>query len=275
MIITFLFWNINNRPIESLITNLALMHEVDVIMLAECDILPDTMLSLLNQDIGDLYDHAPGRFCEKIKIYTRFPRRFIPAIYEEERLTIRHLRLPDTIDILLSVTHYPSKRYLSDRDQEHGCIKLSMSIKEIEKDIGHSRTVLVGDMNMNPFEGGVISANGLHGTMSQLIARRKERIVEDEKYPFFYNPMWNLLGDANSQTPGTYYYQSSNYTSLFWYVFDQVLIRPDLLDNFDIQNLKVLTSDGNISFLSENGIPDTKVASDHLPLLFRLDLPIL
>jgi len=84
--------------------------------------------------------------------------------------------------------------------------------------------------------------------------------------------MWNLLGDVNSETPGTFYYYNKEPVNLFWYMLDQVLIRPDLLDNFNAHELKILTSDGVSSFLSEDGIPDDRVASDHLPLLFKLDL---
>lgn len=37
----------------------------------------------------------------------------------------------------------------------------------MEEKIGHKCTVLVGDLNMNPFETGLIAANGLHATVSK------------------------------------------------------------------------------------------------------------
>lgn len=55
-------------------------------------------------------------------------------------------------------------------------------------------------------------------------------------------------------------------------MFDQVLIRPDLLEAFDNKDLMILTSDGVTSFISRQGLPDSTVASDHLPLLFKLML---
>ena len=58
-----------------------------------------------------MYYYVPSIMCEKIKIFTRFSDEFMPAVYEEDRLTIRHLRLPEAIDILLSVIHFPSKNY--------------------------------------------------------------------------------------------------------------------------------------------------------------------
>ena len=210
--------------------------------------------------------------CEKIKIFTRFSDEFMPAVYEEDRLTIRHLRLPEAIDILLSVIHFPSKNYWNESSQAAECYRLSQIIRSEEERIAHSRSILVGDLNMSPFEDGIINANGLHGVMSKNIAQEKIRMINKRKYPFFYNPMWNLLGDDNSESPGTYYYRRAEHNILFWYMFDQVLIRPDLLDNFNSQDLKILTSDGNISFLTINGIPDKKVVSDHLPIFFKLNL---
>ena len=58
----------------------------------------------------------------------------------------------------------------------------------------------------------------------------------------------------------------------FWNIFDQVLIRPDLLDLFRNEDLSILSNDGVESFLTERGLPDKTVASDHLPIIFKLDL---
>jgi len=273
---TFLFWNINRRPIQSIIRKLALKHQVDVIMLAECEIQPGTMLSILNQDTNILYDYAPDDNCKKIDIYTRFSSECIVTIddplSEIDRLTMRHLKIPGLTDILLLVTHFVSKDNWTDSSQSFEWYRFSKKIEWAERVIGHSRTILVGDLNTSPFESGVISAGGLHGTMSRIIANKKKRIVQGKEYPFFYNPMWNFLGDFNSNPPGTYYYPNAEHEALFWHVFDQVLIRPDLLNRFSNEDLKILTSDGETSFLNESGIPDKNVASDHLPLLFRLDL---
>ncbi len=130
---------------------------------------------------------------------------------------------------------------------------------------------LFGDLNMNPFEGGVVSAMGLHGVMCRSIAQERTRKVQNYDYLYFYNPMWNILGDTSPGPPGTYYFRDSRLRSFFWNTFDQVLVRPDLIDRFPSEELKVLEDDGSISFLKK-GLPDKSVASDHLPILFRLHL---
>jgi len=81
------------------------------------------------------------------------------------------------------------------------CTNLSNAIVEEERKAGHSRTILVGDLNMNPFEKGVIAAAGLHAVASRRIAERIERTVQGRSYPFFYNPMWGLLETRRSGPP--------------------------------------------------------------------------
>ena len=209
---------------------------------------------------------------QRFEIFTRFSSRFIPAVDETDRLTIRHLKLPGLTDVLLAVTHFISKMHWSEHDQGLECGPLAESIRKTEARVGHSRTILVGDFNMNPFEFGVVSAGGLHAVMSRRDAEREERIVQSKRYPFFYNPMWSLLGDASIGPPGTYYYDDSAHKVLFWNMFDQVLVRPALLDRFNNTDLEVITDDGNTSFLNPKGLPDSKLVSDHLPIFFGLQL---
>ncbi len=165
-----------------------------------------------------------------------------------------------------------SKLHWKPQDQASYCGIISRSIAEAESGVGHMNTVFVGDFNMNPFEEGVIGAFGFHAVMSRTIAKKQKRTVKRIKYPFFYNPMWNLFGDKTGGPLGTYYRWGSNPIEYFWHIFDQVLIRPDLLERFHDGDLEIVTSDGTNSFIFHDGIPDTNNASDHLPLVFKLSL---
>ena len=102
---------------------------------------------------------------------------------------------------------------------------------------------------MNPFEPGVVAAGGLHAVMSREVASRQSRTVQGRDYRFFYNPMWNHFGDANSPTAGSYFYNASEHVSYFWNLFDQVLIRPELAAPFDPDSLSIVTSAGSRSLV--------------------------
>jgi len=168
--------------------------------------------------------------------------------------------------------HLESKLHRSDSHRWGKARDVSAKIRQVESERGISRTVLVGDLNMNPFDMGAIVADGLHAVMTRAIARKKDRRIGEDVYPFFYNPMWGRFGDTTKGPPGTYYATTSSRDEYFWHTFDQVLIRPDLIDSFDEAKLQVLTDCGSIKFLRESGIPDDSRASDHLPLLFDLEI---
>ncbi len=252
--------------------NLARRHEIDVIMLAECEIAAPDLLMELNK-VGSEYHYVPQIGCSKIRLFTRFPGDFVPAVYEEERLTVRHLQLPGSTDILLAAIHFPSKLYWSAESQAFECARLANSLRQVEGSVGHSRTVLVGDLNMNPFEAGIVGAYGLHAVMTRGVARNHSRVVQGREYPYFYNPMWSFFGDNSPGPPGTHYYYGSEHVVFFWNMFDQVMLRPDLLDRFDKASLEILESDGDAQFLTKRSeIPNKTGASDHLPIIFALDL---
>jgi hypothetical protein len=48
--LTFLFWNIAKRPIGDLVAALAEIHQVDVLLLAECSLTPAALLGVLNSE---------------------------------------------------------------------------------------------------------------------------------------------------------------------------------------------------------------------------------
>jgi hypothetical protein len=178
--ITFLFWNLNQKSLEGRVASLAEKHEIDIVILAECSISPQTMIDALHQRTGRQFI-LPSSACEKIVIYTGFPENFLDARQEGKRFTIRRLALPGLDEILIVATHFPSKLHWSREDQVLECANLSEEIRLAEQNAGHSRTLLVGDLNMNPFEDGVVGAKGLHGVMTRQIAAKQTRIVQDRE----------------------------------------------------------------------------------------------
>ena len=123
---------------------------------------------------------------------------------------------------------------------------------------------------MNPFDHGLVLAQAFGAVMTRDLASAGERIVATRNYRLFYNPMWGYLGDSFSAPPGTYYYSASNPLTYYWNVFDQVLLRPGLM--YTLTELQILGTDGQTSLLTKTGKPRKSEVSDHLPILFRLDI---
>ena len=248
-------------------------YEVDVIILAENTTSSAKIVSTLNTYSSVSYEYAPVLGCRKLELFTRFPSNRLNTVLEDERLTARLLVLPRAVQsILLVALHFPSKTYMDEEDQTALVPIYVDLVNQAEKAIGHQRSLLIGDFNMNPYERGLVSATGFNGVMSRAIADKGSRTVQGREWSFFYNPMWGLFGDRTPGPPGTYYYAGTGPASYYWHIFDQVLIRPALYQLCGNIDVEILDSDGHAQFLLPNGAPNTKVYSDHLPLLVRIEI---
>lgn len=269
--ISFLFWNLNGKDLEDRVVRLVEHLDVRVLMLAECGKSPQGLLDLLNGSSQGVW-HYPESASARIKVLTRFPPQTMKVVFEDsaDRISIRRLITPNSPEILLAVLHFPSKVNWSHSDQLTQAFQIAQQIRRIEADYGHERTLLTGDLNMNPFDEGMVAANAFHAVMTQEVASRETRTVLAENHPFFYNPMWGCLGDRTSGPPGTHYFGGSTQIVYFWNTFDQVLLRPALMSRMG--RLEILTTDGVEVLLTGGGLPDAETGSDHLPLFFELDL---
>jgi hypothetical protein len=269
--LTLLFWNLKgSRP--DILANLVRRHAVDILMLAECPLSAASVLGALNQQTSDFFYAASE--CPKIAIYTRFSEQYLLHQDNGADFTIKRLVLPNRPDLLLCVVHFPSKLRQERIDQTMFAVNFSEILTRAEETVNHTRTVLVGDFNMNPYEDGLVTSKGLHAVMTREIARRPPRRVKFESNLFFYNPMWNHFGEKGEGHAGTYYYSSTKTRADFWNIYDQVLLRADLLPYFLNEDLEILHRDvdANVSFLTQKGFPDKDAVSDHLPILFRLHI---
>jgi hypothetical protein len=272
MIVSFLFWNVNRRPLERRIARLTSANDVDVLMLAECDTELGLVLDALNSS-------AQGKYClprsasERIRVFTRFPESSLIDVFNSplDRLTIRRLKVDGSTDILLSVLHFQSQATWAQADQILEATTIATDIARVEQRVFHRRTILVGDMNMNPFHPGLVGAQALNAVMTRRLAGMVERTVAGRSYPCFYNPMWGFFGDRTLGPAGTFFHRSSAPTNQYWHIFDRLLVRPELVDT--IQHVEILDTDGELPLVTKHsGRPAKSTSSDHLPVFFRLDL---
>jgi len=267
----FLFWNLHRRPLQHLVAELAHDHRIDVLMLSECSILSADLLIALNSREGFRYSlsFSPNK---DLPIYAQLPQRSLKPIQDTGQLSIREISPPIGESVLLVIVHLPSKLRQTEVDQALLATRWIRVINNAEQKVGHDRTLVVGDLNMNPFDIGVVGSEGFHAVMDRRVAERAQRKVQGEERRFFYNPMWGHLGDGSPGPPGTYYYNSSTPLNYFWHTLDQVLLRPALIKRFNNEDLRVVTATRSTELLTDSGRPDQDVGSDHLPIIFNLDL---
>jgi hypothetical protein len=261
------------KPIANLLRALIDEHEPDILILAECTVALPSLLTTINSQANRIYT-IPFNNSTRLVFLSALPSSSFQSLADEGGIAIRRVFPPLGEDLILAGLHLGSKLYLSNQDQSELAIRLRIVIEETERRVGHQRTIVIGDLNMDPFERGLMSSESLHAVMDRQVAERQSRIVHGQERHFFYNPMWGRLGDMTIGPPGTYYHESPSVTAYFWHTFDQVLIRPSLLPRFREQNLKVLTVAGATSLIyttgSKTGRPDKRLASDHLPLFLTI-----
>ncbi len=271
--LSILFWNLNKKDLNQELAQICLQRDVDIIIIAEAQNLNfNALLTTLNSSSVQYYNANTFSLSSKIYFITKFDPIYVNPIYEDEadRFSIRKLTLPKTREIIIGGVHLLDQKNYSKASRLAYAIDVKHQIEEIEDSENINSTILVGDFNMNPFEDGMMQANGFNATLSRSIASRKPRKILGKTFSYFYNPSWSLMGDLSSTPAGTYYYNKAGFDPFYWNMFDQVIIRESLTTNFDNNSYEIIDNFGTHSLLSKSGLPNRIQYSDHLPIFFKL-----
>ncbi|MBI4663054.1 MAG: endonuclease/exonuclease/phosphatase family protein [Verrucomicrobia bacterium] len=198
--LTFIFWNTNGQRVGNILSELAIHHQADVLMLAECDFRDGEIVQDLNSSGVD-FSYCPANVPSRLALFVRFPRKYVEPRFDSGHVTVRALHFPGCDEVLLAIVHLSSQLYLKEHEQTSEAIVVSSDIRRIEEEAGHMRTVVVGDFNLNPFSKGLTVANAFNAVQSRRIAKKRKRTVSGKNYPFFFNPMWNGIPNVSDHLP--------------------------------------------------------------------------
>lgn len=245
-----------------MISELVAENNIDIIALAEYEDDIADLKELLKNEYSICINHYYSN-CDRIKLFGVL--NDVEARFDSDHYTIQIIREK----YILCCVHLNSKIYSDHKEYREILIEqLMREIQNIEKDLNNDNTIIVGDFNLNPYDSSCISARYFHGIPIYEETKRKTRVIAGSEYSMFYNPMWRLLGDE-SQPYGTYYYNSNTTENTYWNIYDQVIIRPTLRDEFVDESLKIITETNSKYLLDTNGHPDKNI-SDHLPIVFEI-----
>ena len=236
-----LLWNVNKKNLSQEINDLVNSHNINLLIIIEFGDYEEVILKNL-QSLNNDFLCISNKIFDKARIFTSINELNIEEIYGHSRYGLYHLVHNSFNDLLMGVVHFPSKLNWGDSDDHSGlCTSLREDLELKELELEHSRTFILGDFNMNPFEKGLLSAVGLNNTSSREIALVGERQVLTKPFKYFYNPMWNFFGEfSKGSVSGTHYFDTYKYINLHWNIYDQILLRPDIIDLFDENNLDIL-----------------------------------
>ena len=306
----FLFWNVGDRTAENpdlptLVSRLGATYLPDLIVLFEAGNAWDSknqdvknrtrdLGTTLCRDLSSVGKENYGQVDIQIRgglLLTSLPNRSVKPVplqslpplggrrgedRDRRRLDAVHLTGADP-EILVFMVHAPSKLHADDLDQQLFFAKLGEVIRQAEKDMSIDHSIIIGDLNADPFEASIAGAPFLHASMSRELGDHADRTVRGKKYgKGFYNPMWSRFGDETDGPAGTYFYNSGQAHQIYWHMFDQVLLRPGLVRPFNrlgpIRIIDEVLAGRSLAQELMKRRKRTELRPDHLPVLFDLDV---
>lgn len=284
MATSFLYWNINQKAnFENEIATLADSQDInpDILLLVEASKVDDNKIEKLTglkrlKIIDESETELTPRFYSKLPI-NQFQ---ILEVHSTYRIVFTRLLKNESEEIIIGGVHLPSKLETTEDTQYKDARQIALDLKDmkVREDINHNRFLLFGDFNMNPFEKGMIEPDAFNAVLSTNEALNDERTNWYKKFDYFYNPMWSFLGDRNFITgepklPGSYYFRKTRDVTLtYWNIFDKVIMRPSIINQFDFSTLKIIEHNGIEKYINANFRIKDEAYSDHLPITFKLKI---
>jgi len=254
-----IFWNIHKQTNEHILSSFINEQKPDFLFVTETDksfiekITVSTKYSYIESKINK----------EKPKIFllSKFGIDGIALIQEyKKRMFVYEIQI-NKFKIILIALHLGSKINMDEQTQMCEALDYINQINNIEKSNNLFNTIVIGDFNMNPFDLGMIAGNGFNSVISKEIALKEKRKYQHNDYLYFYNPSWKLFGSPDNLF-GTYYLNNPPHSGFYWNIYDQVLVRPNILKHFEV-DYDIIKND---KYFNVRG----QTYSDHSPIYLEL-----
>jgi hypothetical protein len=265
-----LFWNLNRKDLGATLADVAKDTSAGIVVVTESGTAQDETLVHLRfrADAGFFAPEPEEHRCSpRFQLFCAQEDLQLDLEFDADRMHVRRLRWRG-LDFLLAFVHGVDPRNHDQHSRRREAENLAEYIRDCEARLGHRRTFVVGDFNMNPFDPGMHLPDGFNGQMVRRLSAPASEMSEADDAREFYNPMWGFFGDRTPGPPGTYYHRSGTSGLHGWNMLDQVLVRSQALDWFG--NVEIVTTAADESLTSRNGRPRRDRFSDHLPILLTI-----
>lgn len=264
------FWNIDKKV--SLVPDIALLMKetnCDILVLAETGGAHVDLEWALQATVSPSVRHVTplGKY---VHVWTRLTPTEIRTAGSKERLEAFTVQTKASEPTLMIFAHLRSKVGRPEPREVLETWKFAEDVREIENESSAAgRTIVAGDLNLWPYDASMMLPELLGASASRaIVAKHPTKRRDHVNFDRFYNPSWNLLGDANGP-PGTYYWEDDSLGGN-WYCLDQLLLREPLLQAFSPSSLRVVTSIDGRALVAPDGRPE-RGWSDHMPITFALE----
>lgn len=256
-----LFWNLGKNDNSQYLAKCISERKIDFAILSEYENL--SFPYVLNE-LNNSYRHISGKGgCDKITMLA-LSDVDVHVRREQARYVLYSIKYNE-IDFNIVGVHLQDRRN-SDSAQRISIVgRLMNDLKNLEDSSRCRRSVIVGDLNANPYDKELLQMNAFHAVLFKDVIKSAEtRTVDGIRYRRLYNPILHFLSE-NTKNYGSYYDTRGSCTST-WHCFDQALVSKALVDA--IESLEYLKSIGDSDLIARKG-PKREV-SDHLPLFIQI-----
>jgi exonuclease III len=284
---TLLSWNTGKEKTVlrgQVIAELASEHSLDILVFQEYS------GQYINTILNANYDEIPypgSGINRRVRIFIKqgtFKYFSIKTAFNSKLVFVHLKRLSGTEDFNIVGVHLYSKLGNTKRQQLWKNHPFVEKINEFEKtQSNNNRTIVVGDFNYCPYENDLTDPHVFNAIENRhLIEYFQLNKLGKRNHNYWYNPMWNLLGDfdynkqTKKQATGTYFrYNKAEIP--YWNLFDGLILRPSIMDRIDFANSEILTETKSTKFLKpliirENESFINESLSDHLPIKFTINI---
>ena len=257
-----LFWNLYDKQNDRFIVDLLIENDIDTAIFAEyqkTDFL--NVVSHLNGKY-QLHDGVGG--CTHITLLSKITNE-VSVRREQDRYTLYSIACNDERYLVAGI-HLPANPHSKADDRKNTIRDLVLDINEQEYLLKHDNTIVIGDFNASPYDSELILKDHFNAVLFKDIIKRAEHVKYNKHiYKRFYNPMVHYISETK-QNYGSYFY-GSGIDSLYWFCYDQVLVRRSLMDL--LKDVKFCRMVNNSSLMTDT--KPKKEISDHLPLVVTFE----
>lgn len=263
IILNILFWNLGKNDNSQYLAQCINERKIDFAILSEYENLN---ISYVLHKLNNKYRHIPGMGgCDKITMLAlndidvhiqREQTRY--AMYSVEK---------DGIDLIIVGTHLQDRRNSDSAQRISTAGRLMNDLENLEKRKQCKKSVIIGDLNANPYDEELLQMNAFHAVLFKDVIKAAEtRTIGGIRYRRLYNPILHFLSE-DTKNYGSYYNTQESSTPT-WHCLDQILVSKALADT--IKSLEYLRSIGNSSLIAQQK-PKREI-SDHLPLFIQIEV---
>ena len=193
-----LFWNVNRREINDKIVEIVIENKINIIALAEYEDNKDELKRKFIENKYDIYEIESINDC-RVKVFTTILPGSIERIIDKRHYTLFRINHSNMGKIMFGFVHIFSKMVKDENDYFSKMGKMVNIIESKELENNSDYTILAGDFNMNPFEKGMLASGALFSLPTIMEANKKKKILDDEEYKMFYNPMWKFCASGRAE----------------------------------------------------------------------------